>query len=199
MSAPNGPYDLKSDLALGDSRNIARTLAGEAEGFAALVSDYQQIVYRWALSLAADPDDADDVVQETFVIAYRKLATYDGSGAFSSWLYTIARRAARQRRRSTARRRALLERSAGWPDPVYLTDPGARVDRAAAMDLIRECFRGLPRKQREIFDLVDIQGLTPSEAAQLTKTKATTVRAHLFKARASIRAKILSSHPSYEL
>lgn len=199
MSSSNGPIDLKTDIALGDARNITRALSGDAAGFSALVADYQQIVYRWALSLAADPDEADDVVQETFVIAYRKLASYDGRAAFSSWLYSITRRAARQRRRSVARRRALIERRAGWPDPVYLTDPGARIDRAAAIALIRDCFRGLPRKQREIFDLVDLQGLTPSEAAQLTKTKATTVRAHLFKARASIRAKILSSHPSYEI
>ena len=199
MTAPNGPNDLKSDIALSDARNIARTLSGDAAGFTAIVTDYQQIVYRWALSLAADPDDADDVVQETFVIAYRKLGGYDGRAALSSWLYSIARRAARQRRRSASRRRAILERSAGWPDPVYLTDPGARVDRASALALIRVSFRGLPRKQREIFDLVDIQGLTPSEAAELTRTKAATVRANLFKARAKIRAEILSRHPRYEI
>lgn len=187
------------DLQRSDAVNIERALNGDATGFSALVADYQQIVYRWALSLATDPDDADDVAQETFVIAYRKLAGFDGSGAFSSWLYAIARRAARQRRRSVSRRRALLERSAGWPEAVYLTDPGARVDRASAVALIRGCYGKLPRKQREIFDLVDIQGLTPSEAAALTKTKATTVRANLFKARAAIRAQILSRHPRYEI
>jgi RNA polymerase sigma-70 factor (ECF subfamily) len=166
--------------------------------FTSLVVQYQQTVYRWALTLADDPDDADDLVQETFILVARKLGSYEASGSFSAWLYSITRRAAGQRRRLVRRRRRLLERGAESA-AVYLTDPGARVDRAQAVALIRMCFHDLPRKQREIFDLVDLQGLSPAEAAVLTDTKPATVRAHLFKARASIRSRILSTHPGYAI
>jgi RNA polymerase sigma-70 factor (ECF subfamily) len=55
----------------------------------------------------------------------------------------------------------------------------------------------LPARQREIFDLVDLQGLSPAEAAERTGRKAVSVRASLFKARSAIRAKFLATHPSY--
>jgi RNA polymerase sigma factor (sigma-70 family) len=63
--------------------------------------------------------------------------------------------------------------------------------------VILELFAELPQRQREIFDLVDLQGLSPAEAADRTGMKAVSVRASLFKARKTIRARILASHPSY--
>lgn len=175
-----------------------RVAGGDASAFAQLVSEFQPLVYRWALTLAADPDDADDLLQETFLAAYRKLGSYDGSGPFANWLYAIARRTAGQRRRLITRRRKILDYNSAGSNDVYLTDPGARVDRGRALALIRESLSSLPRKQREVFDLVDLQGLTPAEAGELTGTKAVTVRAHLFKARAAIRSRILSQHPLYD-
>ena len=58
-------------------------------------------------------------------------------------------------------------------------------------------FSKLPPRQREIFDLIDLQGLTPGEVADRTGMKPASVRANLFKARKSIRARFLATHPSY--
>jgi RNA polymerase sigma-70 factor (ECF subfamily) len=80
---------------------------------------------------------------------------------------------------------------------VYNTDPGARVDRERMTTFIRHFFRELPARQREVFDLVDLQGHDPAEVAEMIGLKAGTVRANLFKARASIRAHILELHPDW--
>jgi RNA polymerase sigma-70 factor (ECF subfamily) len=81
---------------------------------------------------------------------------------------------------------------------VYNTDPGARVDREKITAYIRHFFRELPPRQREVFDLVDLQGHDPIDVAAMIGIKPGTVRANLFKARASIRASILAQHPAWQ-
>jgi RNA polymerase sigma-70 factor (ECF subfamily) len=80
---------------------------------------------------------------------------------------------------------------------VYTTDPGGRVDRELLLAQIYESVRELPARQREVFDLCDLQGRTPAEIAEMLGMKAVSVRANLFKARAAIRRKILLTHPRY--
>jgi RNA polymerase sigma-70 factor (ECF subfamily) len=101
------------------------------------------------------------------------------------------------RRKQKRRKRLSLSPAARPLRDVYTTDPGARVDRERATALIYEMFAELPQRQREIFDLIDLQGLTPAEVATRTGMKPVSVRANLFKARSAIRARFLATHPSY--
>ncbi|MDQ6770030.1 MAG: RNA polymerase sigma factor, partial [Gemmatimonadota bacterium] len=154
--------------------------------------------FRWALMFAQDADEAEDIAQEVFVRVHRQLSQYRSDGSLEGWLYAITRRAATQLRRAQRRRKRLaLSPGAAPIRDVYTTDPGGRVDRQRAAIVIRELFSELPARQREIFDLVDLQGLSPAEAAGRTGMKPVSVRASLFKARSTIRAKFLASHPSY--
>jgi RNA polymerase sigma-70 factor (ECF subfamily) len=170
---------------------VARTRAGDDGAFASLVAVYQPRVFRWALALTGDQDEAEDVTQEVFVRVYRKLASFRGDGPLDAWLYRITRRIAlRTRRPSTTH---LL----GVVDDVYTTDPGGRVDRQRALDLIRAIAATLPMRQRELFVLCDLEGRTPGEAAAILAIKDVSARASLFKARATIRRRILATHPCY--
>jgi RNA polymerase sigma-70 factor (ECF subfamily) len=170
---------------------------GEATAFTELVQALHPQVYRWAMTFARDSDEADEITQETFVLVYRKLDQYRGDSAVEGWVYLITRRVALQRQRTARRRRWLSDAAIPGLDDVYNTDPGARVDRQRVADYIRHFFRELPARQREVFDLVDLQGHDPSEVAQLIGLKPATVRANLFKARTSIRAHLLELHPSW--
>ena len=69
------------------------------------------------------------------------------------------------------------------------------MDRQWAAARIRAFFGDLPPRQREVFDLVDLQGYEPSDVARMTGTNAATVRANLFKARAAVRAHLIARHP----
>lgn len=171
---------------------------GDVAAFADLVTLLHQVVFRWALTFARDIDEADEITQETFVLVHRKLDQFRGDSAFEGWVYLITRRVALQRHRKARRRRWLSDSAIPGEDAVYLTDPGARVDRHRIADYIRHFFRELPARQREVFDLVDLQGHDPSEVAAMIGLKPATVRASLFKARASIRARILHEHPAWQ-
>ncbi len=170
---------------------VARTRVGDEGAFTALVEQYQPIVFRWAIALSGDEDEAEDITQEVFVRVHRKLSSFRGDGPFDAWLYRIARRVANRMRP------ARLPAAERPNQDVYLTDPGARVDRQRAVALIRTIATTLPMRQREVFILCDIEGRTPAEVAAMLDMKDVSVRASLFKARASIRRTILATHPCY--
>ena len=181
-----------------DAQLASLAAAGDDSAFTTIVTRYQPAVFRWALIFAADPDDAEDITQEVFVRTHRQLDQYRSDGPLEAWLYRITRRAATQMRRKSKRRGRLALSPAAQPlRDVYTTDPGGRVDRERAASIIRELFSNLPQRQREIFDLVDLQGLSPAEVAERTSMKPVSVRANLFKARKTIRENLLASHPSY--
>ena len=181
-----------------DAQLASLASSGDDSAFTTLVTRFQPAVFRWALMFAADPDEAEDITQEVFVRTYRELGQYRSDGPLDAWLYRITRRAATQMRRTRKRRGRLALSPAAQPlRDVYTTDPGGRVDRERAASVIRELFADLPRRQREIFDLVDLQGFSPAEAAERTGMKPVSVRANLFKARKAIRESLLATHPSY--
>jgi RNA polymerase sigma factor (sigma-70 family) len=170
---------------------VARTRDGDDRAFVTLVDQYKPIVFRWAIGLSGDEDDADDITQEVFVRVYRKLSTFRGDGPFDAWLYRITRRVA-LRMRPTRLAPATIA-----AQDVYLTDPGARVDGQRAIALIQTIAATLPMRQREVFILCDLEERTPAEVAVMLDMKDVSVRASLFKARASIRRTILATHPCY--
>lgn len=175
--------------------SLAKT--GNTEAFTQLVRLLQPTVFRWALTFARDADEADELTQETFVHVHRKLDQFRGDSSLEGWVYGITRSLALQGNRKKKRRTLLSVASLPGLDSVYNTDPGARVDRQRVAEYIRHFFLELPPRQREVFDLVDLQGFDPVEVADLTGVKPVTVRANLFKARAAIRAHLLAVHPEW--
>jgi RNA polymerase sigma-70 factor (ECF subfamily) len=171
---------------------VARTRDGDAGAFTALVELYRPVVYRWAIALSGDEDEAEDITQEVFVRVHRKLWSFRGDGPFDAWLYRITRRVVVRLRptRTFSTRGAEME--------LYITDPGGRVDRQRAVALIRTIAATLPMRQREVFVLCDLEGRTPAEAAGMLEMKDVSVRASLFKARTTIRRTILATHPCYQ-
>src|SRR5262245_60529430 len=170
---------------------VAKTRGGDDRAFAVLVATDQPLDLRCASALSGADDEAEDITQEVFVRVYRKVSGFRGDGAFEGWLYRITRRVAGRARRNRE------YQAPSTTQDVYLTDPGARVDRQRAVELIRVIAKTLPMRQREVFVLCDIEGRTPAEAAVMLDMKDVSVRASLFKARASIRRAILATHPCY--
>jgi RNA polymerase sigma-70 factor, ECF subfamily len=191
------PFRDRSTYAL-DAQLASLASAGDDTAFTSLVTRFQPAVFRWSLIFAHDPDEAEDVTQEVFVRVHRQIADYRSDGPLEAWLYRITRRTATQLRRRRGRRGRLMLSPAARPEhDVYTTDPGGRVDRQRAAAMIRDLFSELPRRQREVFDLVDLQGLSPAEVAERTGLRPVSVRANLFKARKAIRDSLLASHPAY--
>ncbi len=189
MSGPTRIDD--SDHAL-----IKGAQAGEGAAFDDLVRRYYGQIYRWAVVRTGDRDDAEDVTQETLVRLHRHLPSFDGRSRFSTWLYQVTRSAAADLHRRRVRRERLA--SMVKRETVEAMDPrGAEVvtDEKRASELVKTFLKKLSERQREVFDLVDIQGFSTVEVSEMLKMEPVTVRSHLFRARKAIRRKILESCP----
>jgi RNA polymerase sigma-70 factor (ECF subfamily) len=182
---------------------VRRAQAGDDQAFTRLVELCRGLVYRWALVRTADPDDAEDVAQDVLVLLRRTLASYDGRSRFTTWLYRVTANAAGGFWRKWSRGRPRFQSTGPHPpSQEQLSEPAAEADdpvdrlhRADLVDRVMAAFRLLPRKQREVFDLVDLQGFAPTEVAQMLETNPVTVRAHLCKARRAVRRRLLAQDP----
>jgi RNA polymerase sigma-70 factor (ECF subfamily) len=201
LSAPSDPPDRAAAVSSLTSREPERLLglwrAGDRAALDLLLAQIHPMLYRWALANATDIDDAEDIAQQALVTVYRKIGQFRGESPLAAWLYRLTMRTATQRRRTFARRKALDVRAhAEVTRRVYETDPGGRVDRDRLTALVRECYDRLPPQQRAALSLVDLEGYTPAEAAELMELAPVTLRANLFKARSSVRRQIFTLSPA---
>lgn len=180
------------------ARLIADARAGDDRAFETLVRRCYDRIYRWALVRTGAPDDADDVAQETLMRMYRYLATYDGRARFTTWLYRLVANAAADLHRDRARR-ARGRRDYQRHGPVAIAGPvdpdRPAIDEARALARLEAFLGVLSDRQRQAFDLVDLQGYSPAEAAEMLELEPGTVRTHLFRARRTIRRRMLEEHP----
>jgi len=144
-----------------------------------------------------DPADAEDVTQDVLIRLHGSLGRYAGRSRFTTWLYQVTRNEAldlgrrlRSRLRLAARVGQELAVDTTAPD-----DPVERVHAARVAELARLLLRGLPRRQREVFHLADLEGCTPAEIAERLDMSAVTARVHLLHARRALRAGILEHWP----
>jgi RNA polymerase sigma-70 factor (ECF subfamily) len=178
-------------------RLLQRWRTGDRAALDLLLAHIHPMLYRWALANATDGDDAEDIAQQALVVVYTKIGQFRGESPLAVWLYRLTMRTAAQRRRTFARRKALDVRAhAEVTRMVYETDPGGRVDRDRLTALVRECYDRLPPQQRAALSLVDFEGYTPAEAAELMELAPVTLRANLFKARASVRRQVFTLSPA---
>jgi RNA polymerase sigma-70 factor (ECF subfamily) len=170
---------------------------GDPEALRKLVERAYPAVRRWALVHTGDPTEADDLTQDVMVHVIQRLDGFSGSARFSTWLYTVTRNAAIDRLRRTSRRSSRLADPRAHPDGAMNApdDPSAGADRRHIGDVVEAFFHELPDRQREVFDLAELQGVPAAEIADRLGIEAVSVRAHLFKARRTLRTRILESHP----
>lgn len=176
---------------------VRRTQAGDELAFERLARRSYERIYRWALAKTGDPDDADDVAQETLVRLHKHIDKFDGRSAFTTWLYQVTRSAAADLHRKRSRRLRLAEKAKGQA-PTQTHEPRAQgpgLDERRATSLVRTYLEELSERQREVFELCDLQGYAPVEVGEMLELEPVTVRSHLFRARAAIRKRILESHP----
>src|SRR5262245_64864532 len=108
-----------------DEELVARAVAtGDAAAFALLVERHQSAVRNWLRQLCRDPAQGDDLAQETFLAAWRNLASFAGTGRFSSWLMKIAYHAFLQASRRETHRRQLGDAWLAPEKPEAPPEPG---------------------------------------------------------------------------
>jgi RNA polymerase sigma-70 factor (ECF subfamily) len=173
--------------------------AGDAAARDELLRRCHGSVYRWALVHTGDSDEADDVAQEVLLRVHRYLGRYSGRSRFTTWLYQVTRNAALGWRRRVGSRlrltRELTAEGGGVLETGRRSDPMEQLHGSQIADVVTALFRQLPARQREVFNLADIEGVALVEIAERLGLDPGTVRSHLFRARRTLRARILTDHP----
>jgi RNA polymerase sigma-70 factor (ECF subfamily) len=170
---------------------------GDDEALEELVAAVYPSIRRWALVQTGEDAEADDLTQDVLIRMVRTISTFAGNSALGTWLYAMTRNAAIDRHRHRRRARGLLEQAtaAGSAAPSRPEDPHRRVERRDLRRTLELFCAELPSRQRQVFDLVELQGLSSAEAASLLGIEPVSVRANLFKARRRLRALFLESAP----
>ena len=182
----------------GIERLVRRAQAGDEAAFDEVARACYGQIHRWALVRTGDADDADDITQTVLIQLYRRIGQWTGRSRFTTWLYRVTMNAAGSWRRRAAARGRLAGRIAHQitVDAGQATGPDVAVEQSLVAELVHTFFRALPGKQRQVFDLADLQGFGQAEIAEMLGMNAATVRAHLFRARRAIRARLLAHDPA---
>ncbi|WP_428278383.1 RNA polymerase sigma factor [Candidatus Palauibacter sp.] len=167
---------------------------GERGARERLAGALRPLVCRWALIMTGDPDDAEDVAQLVLMKALNSIASFDGRSRVTSWVYRITRNASLDHQRAKRREQRLTEKAEWFAEAQApeLEDPLDEIELKRTLRLIRALVTELPMMQREVFDLVDLQGLRPKEAARLLGMNPNTLRVHLLRARRRMRKEMLA-------
>ena len=171
-----------------DAELLAASAAGDQRAFGVLVRRYVRSATALAFDLLEDLDEAEDSVQDAFVVVLRRAAAFDATLAFGPWFFGVVRNTARRRRERASRRRGLLQR--WWPRDSGGAAPSPQeptVDVAARVD---EAVSRLPEMQRRCFTLNVTHGVPAVEIAAMLGIAESTVRQHVFRARVVLRERL---------
>lgn len=173
---------------------VKQAQKGDKQAFNQLVSLHYQKVYGQALRMTKSEEDAKDAAQLTWVKAWKKLSTFRGDSAFTSWLYRITTFTAldlirkRNSNRESATEQAILENAANnQASPVASPEQVHNLERKELQNRIENALAKLPEKLRTALQLREIEGLSYEEIANELQVKTGTVMSRLFNARKTIQ------------
>jgi RNA polymerase sigma-70 factor (ECF subfamily) len=176
-----------------DRRLVEGCRRGDFECFERLVARYEKKIYNLALRMLRDPDDAREILQETFLKVYDNLEKFRGEAQMSTWIYRIAMNEALMRIRKDKHRPRSLEivDDDGQRREIDVEDWSPRpVDRALTKELGSQLDRAvalLPEDYRGAFLLRDIEGLSNEQIAKAMKLSVPAVKSRIHRARVFLR------------
>lgn len=202
----DGEHLLSADHDVEDLRDeelVALFVAGRDEdAFNELVNRYTDRVYRLAYRLTGDPKDAEEVLQEVFIILVEKLSSFRSEAKFSTWLYRVASNAAYMYLRNSARYRdknisledykpyndyGMIE---GVKEKDFSEAPDSRLLGKEGALLINKAIQELPPDYRIVFHMKDVEGMTSKEIAEALSLSVPAVKSRALRARLFLRDRL---------
>ncbi|MDF0650801.1 MAG: RNA polymerase subunit sigma-24 [Nitrospira sp. LK265] len=171
-----------------------------AENFDTLYKDHVDLMYRFAHRLCGEPESAKDLVQETFLNAYRGLDRFRGDAQISTWLYTIASRAClrmRRRRKGAPERELSLDEFIPTSDgefrlqiPIDGLSPEEALQNKQLRQALDDAINQLPKKYKMVLVLRDMEGLSAKEVGSVMGLNERAVKSRLHRARLFVRRQL---------
>ncbi len=192
------PVDGSTTEISDETELIAQARAGNARAFSTLISKYERKIFRLAQHITQNREDAEDVLQETFLKAYEHLDQFQGNSKFYTWVVRIAVNQAlmKLRKRKTDKTVSIDEgidtgedivvrEIAAWED-----DPERQYSRDEINDILKEAVDSLAPPYRTVFMLRDMEELSTEETAEALDLSIPAVKSRLLRARLQLRDKL---------
>ena len=190
MSSPGRPRTSAAENGVQAAVLVARAQAGSKEAFGELVRRYRPRILALALHLCGNQSEAEDIAQEVFFKAYRKLDTFEGRSEFFTWVYRMAVNRSLNARRDRSRRRETTMDDPRVDIAVALDaagDPARAAELRQLYSLLIGALDRLPPEMRTSVVLVALQGLSQAEAAVVQDCSPGTVAWRIHEARQRLR------------
>ena len=188
--SPVGPTD--------ESELVARAREGDTRAFSDLVRRYENKIFRLAQHVTQNREDAEDVLQETFLKAYEHLDQFQGNSRFYTWLVRIAvnQGLMKLRKRKTDRSVSLDDTIDTGEDTVvreiaaWDEDPEEQYSREELNTILDSAVQSLAAPYRSVFLLRDVEELSTEETAEILDLSVPAVKSRLLRARLQLREKL---------
>lgn len=188
MLSPARDYAAMSESAL-----VQSAQSGERDAFRAIMQRCNQRLFRVARGVLGNDDEAEDVVQESYLLAFAGIESFRGDSAVLTWLTAIVLNAARGRlrKRHNMVELQVMDQAEGrvipFPGMTVASNPEAEAARSQTRYLLEKAIDGLPENFRLVYILCDIEGCSGEEAATQLGLKPETVKTRLYRARQKLR------------
>ena len=191
VSSRQNPGDLT------DMDILSEVSAGKVDAYGKIVGRYHGRLYNFIYRFVGDRETAEDIVQETFLRAFRKRDEYRAIATFSTWPFTIAGNLAKSELRRRKRWRMIsAERDEETDTGMELPDESARPDKVAESSIadvqIQNAINSLPNNYRQVILLRDVEGMSYQEISEIVDCPVGTVKSRVNRARLKLQQKLKS-------
>ncbi|HKO22462.1 MAG TPA: sigma-70 family RNA polymerase sigma factor [Candidatus Eisenbacteria bacterium] len=177
-----------------DEQLVRKSQQEDERAFGELVSRYESKVYSLALKMLRNPEDAEDVLQDTFLRAYRGIKSFKGNSTFSTWIYRITANSALMRLRKRQLPTVSIDDADEREAPINIADwapgPVEQVLNQETQAAMTEAIDALPPEFRQVFVLRDIEELSNAEVAEILDLSVAAVKSRLHRARLKVRNRL---------
>lgn len=177
---------------------VAEAKAGNYAAFEELVNRYEKKIYRLGLNVTGNPEDAEDMLQETFLKAFEHLQDFREDSRFYTWIVRIAiNQGLMKLRKRRSSKEVQMEDTSNDDGEVIPRDfadwrpnPEEELERTELEEILQDAARSLPMTFRTVFFLRDVEGLSTEETAEMLNLSEGAVKARLFRARLRLREEL---------
>ena len=175
-AAPAAPDD--------EAELVERVRHGDGRAFDTLVTRYMRRAFSVAFRVLGQKEDAEDLVQDTFLVVLQRIDSFQAGRAFAPWFFRIL-----VNRGLNARKARSLRTVEQIPETASATGPSPEheAERAELRDRLRAAMAMLPERQRLVVELYELEGFSGAEIAEILEISDGTVRWHLHEARKALR------------
>lgn len=177
-----------------DEELVQRAQRDDERAFGELVNRYETKVYSLALKMLRNPEDAEDVLQDTFLRAYRGIKAFQGNSTFSTWVYRITANSALMKLRKKQLPTVSIDDADEREAPINIADwapgPVERLMTEETRVAMEDAIEALPPEFRQVFILRDVEELSNAEVAEVLDLSVAAVKSRLHRARLKVRNRL---------